>query len=127
MPGINHVGVIGVTVSDVGAAIAFYVEKLGFELRSDDLYGEGMRWVEVAPPGAQTALTLSPPSGPDDPQPGDAPAMSFDVDDLDATVAELRRRGVDVDAEPFAAPPPVPPMIFFRDPDGNRFVLVERH
>jgi catechol 2,3-dioxygenase-like lactoylglutathione lyase family enzyme len=124
---IKHVGVIGVYVSNVDAAIRFFVEQLDFELRSDDVYGEGMRWVEVAPAGAQTLLTLSQPSGPDDLQPGDTPLITFEVDDLDAAATELRERGVDVDAEPFPAPPPVPPMIFFRDPDGNRFLLVERH
>jgi catechol 2,3-dioxygenase-like lactoylglutathione lyase family enzyme len=124
---IKHVGVIGVYVTDVDAAIGFFVEQLGFELRDDTSYGEGMRWVEVAPAGAQTMLTLSSPTGPDDPQPGDTPLITFDVDDLDAAVDELRGKGVDVDEERFPAPPPVPPMIFFRDPDGNRFLLVEAH
>jgi catechol 2,3-dioxygenase-like lactoylglutathione lyase family enzyme len=72
-------------------------------------------------------LTLSAPGGPDDLQPGDTPLITFNVDDLEAASEELRGRGVDVDPERFPAPPPVPPMIFFRDPDGNRFLLVERH
>ena len=111
MTGIKHVGVVSVTVSDVDAAIAFFVEKLGFEDRDDQLYGEDVRWVEVAPPGAQTVLALSTPSGPDDVQPGDTPLISFTVDGFDATVAELRGRGVDVDPERLAAPPPAPQMI----------------
>jgi catechol 2,3-dioxygenase-like lactoylglutathione lyase family enzyme len=127
MSHIKHVGVVGVYVSSVDAAISFFVDRLSFEIRSDELYGEGLRWVEVAPPGAQTVLTLSQPSGPDDLQPGDTPLITFEVDDLDAAVADLREHDVDVDAERFPAPPPVPPMIFFRDPDGNRFLLVERH
>ncbi|MDX6514703.1 MAG: hypothetical protein QOH73_369 [Gaiellaceae bacterium] len=127
MTHIKHVGVIGVYVSSVDAAIDFFVEQLGFEKRTDEQYGESMRWVEVAPPGAQTVLTLSAPGGPDDLQPGDTPLITFNVDDLEAASEELRGRGVDVDPERFPAPPPVPPMIFFRDPDGNRFLLVERH
>ena len=50
---ITQVGRVMVLVSDQDRAIAFYVEKLGFELRADVPFGDGDRWVEVAPPGAQ--------------------------------------------------------------------------
>jgi hypothetical protein len=37
----------------------------------------------------------------------------------------MREQGVDVD-DVMRMDPPVPPMFFFRDPDGNRFLLVQR-
>jgi catechol 2,3-dioxygenase-like lactoylglutathione lyase family enzyme len=51
------------TVADQDAALAFYTEKLGFEVRADTRFGEQgeMRWVEVAPPGSTARLALNPP------------------------------------------------------------------
>ena len=53
------------TVADQDAALAFYTEKLGFEVRSDTRFGENdeMRWLEVAPPGSTARLALNPPMG----------------------------------------------------------------
>jgi hypothetical protein len=38
----------------------------------------------------------------------------------------MQAQGVDVDAEVMRMGEPVPPMYFFRDPDGNKFMVVER-
>ena len=46
-------------VADYDAAIAFYAEGLGFEVRADLPQGPGKRWVLVAPPGGSTALLLA--------------------------------------------------------------------
>ncbi len=46
---IDDVQVVSVPVSDQQRAKNFYLDKLGFELREDRLWAEGMRWVEVAP------------------------------------------------------------------------------
>ncbi len=53
------------TVADQDAALAFYTEKLGFEVRGDTRFGEHdkMRWREVAPPGSRARLALNPPMG----------------------------------------------------------------
>src|SRR6476661_6357360 len=61
----SNIGVAMFTIADQDAALAFYTEKLGFELRSDTPFGENgeMRWVEVAPPGSATRLALNPPMG----------------------------------------------------------------
>ena len=53
---IHQVGTIGIPVADQDRALAFYLEKLGFEKRIDVPYGKGERWVEVAPPGAVTTI-----------------------------------------------------------------------
>lgn len=121
---LSHVGAIIVPVSDHDRAIAFYTEQLGFEKRMDVAYGDGERWVEVAPPGAQTAIALSPP-GPTA-GPGSVSNIGFATDDVDASHAELRGRGVDVDDEVSRFGGPVPPLFFLRDPDGNRLMVVER-
>ena len=60
---VTHVGRVMVPVSDQDTAIAFYSEKLGFELSADVPFGEGERWVEVSPPGGGAAIALVPSRG----------------------------------------------------------------
>jgi catechol 2,3-dioxygenase-like lactoylglutathione lyase family enzyme len=48
-------------VSDQDRAIDFYVDKLGFEKRADIPFGNGYRWVEVAPGDAETTIALARP------------------------------------------------------------------
>ncbi len=121
---ITQVGAVIVPVSDQDRALAFYVEKLGFEKRADVPFGAGDRWLEVAPAGAETTLALIPP------REGEATGIdthvSFTTDDIDADHANLRARGVDADAEVMRMGDPVPPMFFFRDQDANRFFIVGR-
>ena len=121
---IAHVGSVFVPVRDQDAALAFYRDSLGFEVRSDDAFGDGYRWIEVAPPGAQTAVALTEPmeSGP---QPGGDVGFGYETDDIDAAVASLTAKGVEFE-EILRMPPPVPPMAYFRDVDGNRMLLVQR-
>src|ERR1044072_5882000 len=49
---ISNIGVAMFTIADQDAAIAFYTQTLGWELRSDVAFGDegGNRWAEVAPP-----------------------------------------------------------------------------
>jgi catechol 2,3-dioxygenase-like lactoylglutathione lyase family enzyme len=123
---INRVATVFLPVADQDRSLAFFRDQLGFDVRSDATYGEGNRWVEVAPPGSATVIALN---GPSDQRPGFQPGtmapFSFDTDDLDAAMAELSGRGVEFD-EPMRLPPPVPPMVYFRDPDGNQMLLVQR-
>ena len=119
---ITGVGTVIVTVSDQDRAIEFFTAKLGFEKRGDTSYGDGQRWVDVAPPGATTTVALVPPMGEN--QPGGETGVAFATDDVDADHADLRDRGVDVDEEVMRMGGPVPPMFFFRDPDGNRYLIV---
>ncbi len=119
---ITQVGTVIVPVSDQDRALEFYLGKLGFEKRVDAPYGEGERWVEVAPPGAATTIALVPP------REGDPTGIevSFTTQDAEADHAELRARGVEADAAVMRMGDLVPPMFSFRDPDGNRFRMVER-
>ena len=60
MSGVNHVESVIVPVSDQDAALAFYIGTLGFEVRRDGEFAPGQRWLEVAPPGADTTIALVP-------------------------------------------------------------------
>ena len=122
---ITQVGTVIVPVSDQDRALEFYLDKLGFEKRTDTPYGESDRWVEVAPAGAATTIALVPPREGD--PTGIETRVGFTTEDVDADHATLRDRGVDVDAEVMRMGDPVPPMFFFRDPDGNRFLVVQRY
>jgi catechol 2,3-dioxygenase-like lactoylglutathione lyase family enzyme len=120
MTAITHIGTVVVPVADQDAALEFYVGTLGFEKRLDAEFAEGQRWVEVAPPGAQTSIALVPRDS--------APAgveVSFATTDAASDHAGLRANAVDADAEVIRMDY-VPPMFTFRDPDGNRLRMVER-
>jgi catechol 2,3-dioxygenase-like lactoylglutathione lyase family enzyme len=122
-------------VRDQARSVDFY-ESLGFERRNDSPWGEGERWVEVYPPGTATGLALVPP------EPGRSSGIRtgiiIDTDDIDAAHASLVSLGVDVDPEiarvgagvkirigPVETADPVPPMFYFRDPDGNVLMVVQ--
>jgi catechol 2,3-dioxygenase-like lactoylglutathione lyase family enzyme len=121
---ITQVGTVIVPVRDQDQALEFYLGKLGFEKRADTPYGEGDRWVEVAPPGAATTIALVPPREGD--PIGIDTHVGFTTQDAEADHADLRARGVEADEAVMRMGDPVPPMFFFRDPDGNRFLIVER-
>ena len=57
---ITQVATVFVPVADQKRALVFYLDKLGFEKRADFSYGEGSRWIEVAPPGSAIAIALVP-------------------------------------------------------------------
>jgi catechol 2,3-dioxygenase-like lactoylglutathione lyase family enzyme len=119
---ITSVGRVMVPASDQDRAIEFYTGKLGFELLADIPFGEGERWVEVAPASGGTALALTKPR--DSFQPGGNTNVALTTRDIEATHSQLRDAGVDVDdVSRFGGP--VPPMFWFRDQDGNTLLLVE--
>lgn len=120
---VTSIGIAMFTVSDVDASIAFYVEKLGFELRSDMAFGDdgAMRWVEVAPPGSTARLALNPPMYD---EPGGS-SIGVETRDVDGEHARLKAiDGIDLDPEPMQTPG-APKMFMLRDPDGNTIVIVE--
>jgi catechol 2,3-dioxygenase-like lactoylglutathione lyase family enzyme len=120
---ITQVGTVIVPVADQDAAIAFYTGKLGFEKRMDVPFGNGDRWVEVAPAGAATTVAIV------KPRPGEETGVETRIalssSDIDSDHADLKARGVDVDDEVSRMGDPVPPMFFFRDQDGNKLFVVQ--
>jgi len=119
---ITRIGAVIVPVKDQEQAAAFYVDTLGFEKRLDAPFGQEGRWIEVAPPGAATTIALV--EAPE----GDATGIvvSLATEDADRDHETLLSRGVDADAEVIRMGEYVPPMFTFRDPDGNRFRMVQR-
>jgi catechol 2,3-dioxygenase-like lactoylglutathione lyase family enzyme len=121
---ISRIGTVCIPVSDQDRAIEFYVDTLGFEKRTDVPFGEGYRWVEVAPADAVTTIAIVPPP-PGKPTGNVETGIALNTDDIDADHADLKARGVDVDDEVSRMGDPVPPMFWLRDPDGNTLMLVE--
>lgn len=124
---------VALYVNDQQQALEFFTDTLGFELLTDAPYGEDARWIEVRKPGAQTYLVLSKA----DPQVqsmirerlGTMSPVWFDCDDLDATYADLRAKGVQFTVEP--QPAPWDPSgnsrwAQFADPEGTLFGLSQQ-
>ena len=118
---ITDVRTIGVNVSNQDDAITFYIDKLGFEKRLDAPISPTMRWIEVAPPGANTSIALNAAKGVS--HEATDTGVRFSVPDAAAEHATMRKRGVDVGE--LLRWDDVPPMFSFDDPDGNRFYVVE--
>jgi catechol 2,3-dioxygenase-like lactoylglutathione lyase family enzyme len=122
----SRIGAINLVIipsTDQDRSIEFYVERLGFEKRTDVQFGGSYRWVEVYPPNGTTGIALAPPRQGD--PTGVQTGISLTTDDIDATHAQLRSSGVDIDAEVARMGDPVPPMFWFRDPDANTLLVVE--
>jgi len=119
---ITRIGTVIVPVSDQERALAFYVDTLGFEKRLDAPFGQGGRWIEVAPVGAVTTIALV--QAPDRGAAGIV--VSLATEDADTDHQTLLARGVEADAEVLRMGEYVPPMFAFRDPDGNQFRMVQR-
>lgn len=121
---IGQINLVMIPSTDQDRSIEFYVKALGFEKRTDVPFGDRYRWVEVYPPRGTTGIALAPPREGD--PAGIQTGISLTTEDIDATHAELRSSGVDVDAEVARMGEPVPPMFWFRDPDGNTLLIVEQ-
>jgi len=120
---ISQINLVIIPSTDQDRSIEFY-EALGFEKRTDVPFGDDYRWVEVYPPNGPTGIALAPPREGD--PTGVQTGISLSTDDVDATHAHLRSNGVDVDEEVMRVGDPVPPMFWFRDPDGNTLLVVQQ-
>ena len=127
---INKVGGIIVYVSDQGQAVKFYTEKLGLDIIINMPY-KGGKWIEVAPTGSDTSLSLLVPapgmvSGDETQEAkleiGKSTGIWFYCDNIDATYDELIRKGVDItlpEKQEWGGY-----MSKIMDPDGNQFALL---
>jgi catechol 2,3-dioxygenase-like lactoylglutathione lyase family enzyme len=115
---ISHIQLLSVPVSDQQRAKAFYVETLGFDLVREGEVQPGMTWIQVAPPGAATSITLV--TWFDSMPAGSLQGLVLETEDLDAECAALAGRGLDpgpVSEAPWGR------FVQFADPDGNRLIL----
>jgi lactoylglutathione lyase len=121
---IDAVAFVSINVADQDRAKKFYTEKLGFELMLDVPMGDagGPRWIEVRPPGARTRVVLF-----HDPEgTGSMGACVFDTDDINATAADLKSKGVEILEEPRLAEWGTW-WARFRDSEGNEFGFGQQH
>lgn len=122
-PMIKGIKFVNIPVADQDRALAFYTEKLGFRIQTDQPFNENQRWIELSIPGADTGVTLFTPDEHKN-RIGTFSGISFLTDDVERTYDELAARGVE-----FPAPPTKQPwgtFAMFKDPDGNQFVVSSR-
>lgn len=108
---------VTIPVSDVDRAKDFYVEQAGFVADHDHVVAEGLRFVQLTPPGSACSIAIG--TGLTDSPPGSA-TVQLVVDDVHAALEQLRSRGVEVgDVQTFDWGS----FVFFADPDGNRLAV----
>jgi len=113
-----RIELVPVAVTDVDRSVAFYGEQLGWSVDFDQVVHEGLRFVQVTPPGSRCSicfgvgLEMTPDDG--------SRMIQVVVEDADAALAYLRERGIEasgVDEQPWGR------FVRFDDPDGNRWAL----
>jgi len=104
--------------SDVDRSKAFYVDQVGFVLDHDVEPGNGMRVVQLTPPGSACSIVVG--VGISDPDAGRVLGLHLVVDDIEAARAELVERGVEIsDVSDMGGVK----YAHFADPDGNTWAL----
>ena len=119
---ITHVKFVSIPTTNQDRALAFYTEKLGFKLVTDQPFDGTQRWIELRIGTADTRFVLF--TAEDGPKPGTSFGGALACDNVQRTYDELSARGVE-----FVAPPREQPWGTFaimKDVDGNQFVLSSR-
>ncbi|MCQ1056466.1 VOC family protein [Photobacterium sp. ZSDE20] len=117
---ISRVDTVSIPVSDQSESLTFYRDALGFELIRDHQADKHKRWIQLAPKGAETTISLVMPFG--GMKAGSVQGLVVQTDDIHSTYDELSSRGVSLSeivtliGGRFAT---------FADPDGNGWVLIE--
>jgi lactoylglutathione lyase len=118
---ITHMNTVSLYVTDQERSRRFFVEMLGFEVRTDADMGEMGRWLEVAPKGAQTSFVLADAAKFEkQDRVGSSADVTFRCDDVHALHKELTDRGLEVpepETQGWGTFLPV------TDPDGHTFVI----
>jgi predicted enzyme related to lactoylglutathione lyase len=111
---------IGLPVSDVDRAVAFYSEQVGFQLDHDHTVSDEVRFVQLTPPGSACSIAVG--RGIVEGEPGSVRGLQIVVASAETAREELQGRGVEVsDVQRF----PWGSFVFFNDPDGNRWSVQE--
>ena len=114
---------VGIYVEDQERSIDFYTGKLEFQIRRSMPMGPQARWIEVAPPGAQTALVLYPRSMMTN-WADLKPSIVFHCEDVLETCEKLEKKGVQVRMQP--TPMPWGTFAIIVDPDGNELGMTSQ-
>jgi predicted enzyme related to lactoylglutathione lyase len=121
---ITHVKFVSIPTADQPRALAFWTEKIGFTLLTDQPFNERQRWIELSVADSATRVVLFVPGKGDEDRVGRAFYGAFACDDVAATHRQLSARGVDFSTPPTSAPWGT--FAIFNDLDGNQFVLSSR-
>ena len=108
---------IMVPVTDVDVAKAFY-EKVGFNVDHDQTVSDDIRFVQLTPPGSACSIAIG--RGITQMEPGSLDNLQMVIADADATLADLRSRGIEATGVQDLA---WGRFVGFADPDGNRWAL----
>ena len=122
--------VVVIPVADVDRAKEFYADRLGFVVDHDRRLGEGMRIVQLTPPGSACSVVIGEGIVPKMP-PGSLKGLQLVVADVRAAREQLVERGVDVSELRVLGENPRPQpdeldnvgFVFFEDPDGNAWAV----
>jgi len=117
---ISQIKFVSIPVTDQQRDLEFYTEKLGFIVKTDAPMGEGMRWLELQIPGAETRVVLFTAPGQEDLIGRWAPVV-WGCKDVQKTFEELTARGVTFTQGPKKEDWGM--SAFFVDPDANTFLL----
>jgi len=110
---------VSIPVADQDAALRFYTEVLGCEVRVDAEIWPGARLVEVVPPGSDVAITLLPPDS-------QIPvAVRLGTSDAQEAHDRIRAAGVTLRNGAVLHLEGAPPMFAFTDPEGNELVYLQ--
>ncbi|MBZ5631849.1 MAG: VOC family protein [Acidobacteriia bacterium] len=116
---IRGIKFVSIPVTDQDRALAFYTEKLGFRVVTDQPYDATQRWIELGIPGADTGVVLF--NMGDAMKPGGLTNVSLWADDLEGTFQQLKSKGVEFVMEPKRFD--WGSASIFKDLDGNRIML----
>src|ERR671915_1130607 len=85
---------IPVPVIDVDRAKAFYAERAGFALDNDVTVREGLRFIQLTPPGSSCSISIG--EGTTEMEPGSLDGLQLVVEEIEAAHADLSGRGIEV-------------------------------
>ena len=115
---------VPIPVSDVERAKAFYIDKVGFHLDHDVQPGNGMRVVQLTPPGSACSIVIGTGMGEiSEMKPGSVKGLHLVVEDIRTAREMLIRRGVEM-GEVIEYPRGIK-YAGFSDPDGNSWTFQE--
>ena len=114
---------VPVPVADVDLAKSFYADRLGFTVDLDVRPADGVRVVQLTPPGSSCSIGLGTGLGAYDGEPGSIRALHLVVPDIEQARADLVGRGVEVG--PVSDVGGGVRYASLVDPDGNTLVLQE--
>jgi predicted enzyme related to lactoylglutathione lyase len=109
---------IGLPVTDVDRAKAFYSEQVGFTVDHDHKISDDIRFVQITPPGSACSIAFG--KGVSQMEPGSLQGLQVVVEDVEKARAHLVENGVEAsEVQDF----PWGRFVFFSDPDGNGWAL----